>query len=142
MKTQLQQEIAKIAPYISINTYWSHDEDCGPISKDCCGFEESEDDEWQAWQSNVKAYAVINGEDVEGNAYLGGTWEKADILPEESNPDISGYEPQMTVEALKELAGKIEDEEILQTQIAAAIAHCKAFMALSYEAQRQQMQAA
>ena len=142
MKTQLQQELARIAPYININTYWEHDNDCGPISKECCGFDASEDDDWQAWQSNVKAYAVIDGEDKEGNAYLGGIWERADSLPEESNPTISGYEPQMTVEALEELAAFASEDELIAGQIEAAIAHCKAFMALSYEEQRKQMQAA
>ncbi len=142
MKTQLQQELARIAPYIAISTIWSHDEDCGPISKECCGFGASEDDEWQAWQSNVKAYAVIDGEDKEGNAYLGGIWEKADNLPEESNPTISGYEPQMTVGALEELAAAASEDDLIAAQITAAIAHCKAFMALSYEEQRKQTQAA
>lgn len=136
MKSELQKQLAKVAPYLSINTYWEHDNDCGPISQDCAGFDESEDEDWQAWQSNVKAYAVINGEDVEGNAYLGGTWEKAGEHPEQSNPTISGYEPQMTVEALEELETLAGEDEVIVGQIAAAIAHCKAFMALSYEEQR------
>lgn len=139
MKTQLQQEIAKIAPYISINTYWSHDADCGPISKDCDGFTPDQDDDWQAWQSNVKAYAFIDGNDREGNAYLGGTWEKAGDNPEVSNPDISGYEAQMTVEALEEL-GQQSTDLIISNQVIAAIKLCKDQMRASYEAQ--QMQAA
>jgi len=139
MKTQLQQELAKIAPYININTYWEHDNDCGPISQDCDGFDESE---WQAWRSNVKAYAVIDREDKEGNAYLCGTWGKTGEHPEESNPTISGCEPQMTVEALEELAAAASEDELITGQIEAAITHCKAFMAISYEEQRKQMQAA
>lgn len=142
MKTKLQQELARIAPYIAISTTWSHDEDCGPISKECCGFDESEDDEWQAWNSNICCTAIVEGREFEGNAYLGGTWEKAGDDPSVSNPDISGYEAQMTVEALEELAAVASEDELITGQIEAAIAHCKAFMALSYEDQRKQMQAA
>jgi hypothetical protein len=61
---------------------------------------------------------------------LGGTWEKAGDIPEESNPDISGYEPQMTIEALEELAVQIEKKggsQSLSTQITAAIAHIETF---------------
>jgi len=141
MKTKLQQELARIAPYIAISTTWSHDEDCGPISKECCGFDESEDDEWQAWNSNICCTAIVEGREFEGNAYLGGIWEKAGDDPSVSNPDISGYEAQMTAEALEELRSKTEDETI-QKQADAAIEMCKDQMRASYEAQRQQMQAA
>lgn len=124
MKTQLQIELAKIAPSISIETIWEHDHDCGPISKECCGFDESEDDEWTAWQSEVKASAIIGGELVTGSAYLGGTWEKASDVPWESNSEISGYEHQMTVEALRELGEKFTDLA-LSNQIINAIKHIK-----------------
>lgn len=103
MKTELQKALASIAPSIHIQTIWSIDEDCGPISKECCGFDASEDDDRQAWQSEVRATCIIDGEEISGSAYLGGTWEKAGDLPEYSNPEISGYEPQMTEEALQEL---------------------------------------
>lgn len=141
MKTELQKQLAKIAPSISISTLWEHDPDCGPISKDCDGFDASEDEEWQAWQSEIRCTAIVEGEAIEGNAYLGGTWEKAGDSPEVSNPDISGYEPQMTVEALEELQHQVEEETLL-AQIAAAAEHCEALMRSTYEAQRASMQTA
>lgn len=124
MKTKLQKDLAKIAPSISIQTIWKVDEDCGPISKECDIFDPSDDYNWTPWQSNISAIAIVNGEEIEGNAYLGGTWEKAGDLPEESNPDISGYEPQMTAEALRELGEQITDIP-LASQIIDAIRHCE-----------------
>ena len=100
------------------------------IRKDCDGFEDENPADWQAWQSEIRATAILDGEEVSGCAYLGGTWEKAGDIPEESNPDISGYEPQMTIEALEELAVQIEKKggsQSLSAQITAAIAHIETF---------------
>lgn len=104
MKTKLQAALATLAPSISIQTEWSHDHDIHPdIRKDCDGFDDENPEDWQAWQSEVSASAIVNGELVSASAYLGGTWEKAGDNPHESNPDISGYESDMTAEALTEL---------------------------------------
>jgi hypothetical protein len=138
-KTELQKALATIAPSISIRTIWEHDEDCRDIRKHCDGMENEDPDDWQAWQSNVCAVAIIDGDEIEGNAYLGGTWEKAGDVPEESNPEISGYENQMTVEALEELGREIvksgDCESGLLVQIVQAVAHCKAESAKTYAAQ-------
>jgi hypothetical protein len=131
MKTPLQKELAGICPSISIVTIWEHDPDCEREFKqlsrnpgDCfCG---EDRDDWQPWQSEVCATAIIAAEQVTGSAYLGGTWEKYGDNPSESNPDISGYEPQMTVEALEELASQVAANPQLSAEIAAAIAHIQA----------------
>jgi hypothetical protein len=124
MKTELQKALSKIAPYVSIRTIWEHDCDMTDIRKHCDGMDDEDPDGWQAWQSNVRALAIVGGKEIEGNAYLGGTWEKAGDVPEESNPEISGYEPQMTVEALRELGEQITDI-MLASQIIDAIRHCE-----------------
>lgn len=108
MKTELQKKLATLYGGISIETIWSHDEDAsftkhGMTEPGGC-FHGEDPDDWQAWQSEVRASAIYNGEIVSGSAYLGGTWEKYGDNPAESNPEISGYEPQMTQEALEELA--------------------------------------
>lgn len=124
MKTKLQQSLAKIAPYIAIRTIWEHDPDHQDIREDCDGFDNENPEDWQAWQSEVRASAIFDGEEMTGSAYLGGTWEKAGYVPEESNPEISGYEPQMTAEALEELQKLLPaQEETLHAQISAALAH-------------------
>ncbi len=101
MKTKLQKTLATIAPSVSIRTIWEIDPDHYDIRKDCDGFDDENSEDWKCWQSEVRATAIIDGEEISGSAYLGGTWEKADDSPEESNPEISGYENQMTVEALE-----------------------------------------
>lgn len=123
MKTALQKALATIAPSICIKTTWEHDPDCRDIRKDCNGMEDEDPDDWQAWQSEVSASAIIDGEMVTASAYLGGTWEKAGDHPETSNPDISGYEPGMTAEALDEL---LTLAPAYSAEIQAALAHIDA----------------
>ena len=122
MKTELQNRLALVAPSISIETIWEEDDDCGPISEECDGFSPEEDDDWQAWQSEVRATAIIAGDELSGSSYLGGTFEKYGDNPAESNPEISGYERQNTGEALEELAKQIPDGHSLHAEIQAAIA--------------------
>lgn len=141
MKTALQKALAAIAPSIAIRTKWEHDPDLRDIRKDCDGMDDEDPDDWQAWQSEVRATAIVNGEEITGSAYMGGTWEKSDDHPETSNPEISGYENQMTVEALEDLARQGEGEN-LANEIEAAIAHCKAESEKAYTAQRAEIEAA
>lgn len=64
-------------------------------------------DDWTCWQSEVRATTIRKGKYVIGSAYLGGTWEKAGDHPSKSNPEISGYYPQMLEEALEELSKEL-----------------------------------
>ncbi len=102
-KTDLQQRLATVAPEIAIETIWEHDED-GSFDREEDWTKGEDPDDWQCWQSEVRASAIVNGELVYGSAHMGGTWERFGTHPSISNPEISGYEPQMTVEALEELA--------------------------------------
>ena len=98
--------------------------------------DDEDPDDWQAWQSEVRATACTLGEVKTGSAYLGGTWEKAGDDPTESNPDISGYENQMTIEALAELCREVGDfDPPLLEQIAAATRHCTGEAKRAYEEQ-------
>lgn len=99
----LKDALRKAAPSIAVSIHWEHDQDAGPIHKECCGFTAEEAPDWQAWQSEARAETIIDGETKTGSGYLGGTFEKADDVPKESNPFISGYLPQMFDEALDEL---------------------------------------
>ena len=139
MKTQLQLSLARIAPYIAISTIWEHDPDHYDIRKDCDGFDDENPNDWQCWQSEICATAIVNGDEITGSAYLGGTWEKAGDDPETSNPEISGYELQMTEEALQELRESIGDSPILAEQIKTALAYLKAEMKRSHDERRAQL---
>jgi len=121
MKTPLQTHLATIAPSISVKTIWEHDPDLHDIRKDCDGFENEDPADWQAWQSEVRASAIIGGKTLSGSAYLGGTWEKYGDHPAASNPEISGYEAQMILEALSELHGLIPEGNAARLDISAAI---------------------
>ena len=136
MKTSLQITLAAIAPSLLIRTHWEHDPDLHDIRKDCDGFDDEDPDNWQAWQSEVRASAIHDGDELTGSAYLGGTWEQADEVPEESNPTISGYEPQMTLEAIEELAGQLPPGSPLLAETSAAADFLRTFMREEYEAQQ------
>ncbi len=136
MKTELQKALAALAPSIAIRTIWEYDPDLRDIRKDCDGFDDENPDDWQAWQSEVRATAIVGGEEITGSAYLGGTWEKYGDNPAESNPDISGYELDMTLEALEELRDAAPVESvILGDQIAAAMDWLKAESGRRYDEQ-------
>lgn len=100
---ELLARLALLAPSVSIETIWEHDADCRDIRKDCDMPADTDPDDWQAWQSEVRASAIVGGKLLTGSAYLGGTWEKYGENPAEVNPEISGYLPQMIEEALREL---------------------------------------
>lgn len=131
MKTPLQKQLATIAPSISIQTTWEHDPDCERKFRDLsrnpgdCFYGEERDD-WEPWQSEIRATAIQCGGEVTGYAYLGGTWEKKGRVPWASNPTISGYEDQMTVAALEELRELISVlDTSTRSQIDKAIEHIK-----------------
>ena len=93
-----------IAPNIVVETIWEHDDEADWGSEYSRDWQKEEDrDDWQCWQSEVRATIIANGELITGSAYLGSTWEKFGDDPRESNPDISGYERQMTWEAIHDL---------------------------------------
>lgn len=125
-RTTLQTALSKIAPHISIRTHWGHDPDMHDIREECDGMDDEDPDDWQAWMSEVRAACIQDGEEVTGSDYLGGTWEKSGDIPEESNPTISGYEPDMTQRALEELRGQLEDVSLI-SQIDAALAFLETY---------------
>jgi len=133
MKTLLQSRLAIVAPSIAMMTVWDTDPDAysewrGLSAKGGC-MEGEDAAAWECWQSEVRATAIVEGRQVEGSAFLGGTWEKTGQHPSQSNPDISGYEPQMTVDALMELLKSISitsaGAQDVASQINAAIATIK-----------------
>jgi hypothetical protein len=124
MKTKLQEALSKIAPNVAVQTIWEHDSDLHDIRKDCDGFESEDPNDWQAWQSEVRASAIYEGEIIYGSAYLGGTWEKWGDNPAKSNPEISGYENQMTEDALEELLLHLDTHDTV-AQIQDAIAYLR-----------------
>ena len=143
MKTPLQIALAALAPSISIRTIWEHDPDpsFSELSGPGLAFENEDPDEWSPWQSEVRATAIVNGDEITGSAYMGGTWEKAGNDPATSNPTISGYENQMTQEALEELMGQIPAGSGYLKEFTAALAYLDEAARREYEAQRAAVEA-
>jgi len=118
---ELLASLAAVAPSISIETIWEHDDSLTDIRTDCEGMKNEDPADWQAWQSEVRASCIVKGKEVSGSDYLGGTWEKAVDHPAKSNPEISGYLPQMIHEALNELGKQIATGHPIQREINAAL---------------------
>lgn len=115
MKThaELIDALAAAAPSVHLETLWSYDEDGAQEfrslsrRKDDCFYGEDPED-WCCWQAEVKATVIVRGSCLTGSDQLGGTWEKSGDHPAKSNPDISGYYPQMAREALGLLREEVE----------------------------------
>ena len=126
MKTELQKHLTTLCPSISIETIWEHDDHPDmEIFRQGGALADENHDNWQCWQSEIRATAIVSGEIITGSDYMGGTWEKYGDNPAESNSEISGYERQMTITALRDLTISFKDEtlryETLLAEIAAAV---------------------
>jgi hypothetical protein len=126
MKTELQKHLATIAPQVAIRTYYQTDDDAwnewDEMTKPGNCMEGERPEHWCAWQASIEAATVTLGELRTGTAYLGGNWERVGECPYKSNPTISGYEKQMTEEALQELRDNLDPEAVLLAdQITAAL---------------------
>ncbi len=128
---KLLEALRKIAPSVALSVEWSHDPDStwGDISERMDG-ENPED--WQPWNSEVKASAIVDGVEISESSHLGGTWEKACDHPSQSNPDISGYLPQMLQEALLALGKRCQQTKLLR-EIQSACDFLNAEMKADYE---------
>ena len=92
----LCQQLKAIAPSVVFQVKHTKDPNCiwdGDKSFD------PDEEGFEAYDVDVKANAIVAGEFVTGTASLGGTWEK----PDEIDPYIGGYLPQMLQEAAEEL---------------------------------------
>jgi len=100
---------ARIAiPQVALSTLWEPDEDArfdehGMTKPGGCFYQEDPED-WQAWQSEVRAVCIFDGRVYQGSSYMGGSWYRDEDEPQASDPEIGGYYPQMVCEALEELA--------------------------------------
>jgi hypothetical protein len=121
MKTALQTTLATIAPLISIQTIWSYDDDADmSIFHPGNALENEDPQNWYSWMAEIKAATIHTGEIITASAYLGGIWEKAESIPAEANPEISGYERDLTVGALEQLKEQLPASHVASYQITAA----------------------
>jgi hypothetical protein len=110
-KETILTKLATVAPQIAIETIWEHDPDA-PFSEITRCFDDPDPDDWQAWQTEVRASIIVGGKLVTGSAYLGGIWERYGDNPEKAHPEIFGYFLQMTREALEELRDTVGRDHV------------------------------
>lgn len=92
------ERLDKIAPDIDFNVEWEEDPS---FEWDGEGPDPREEG-YVPHDVRVSAMVVIEGKEIVGDAYLGGTYDK----PDEQDPDIHGYLPQMLSEAVVNLIGR------------------------------------
>ena len=135
MNKELKEKLAAIAPSVAFNVIWTHDEDAR-WSDLAEVMQDENPDDWQAWQSEVTAEAIVDGTELTASTYLGGTWEKYGDNPWESNPDISGYLPQMLEKSVDELLKQlIQTDSKVGKELLAAEAFLKDYMRKRYDEQ-------
>lgn len=91
----IKKGLREIAPHVLIEVSWSvllhHSWDGdGPDPRE---------EGYSPYNVTVSARAIVGGEEEEGHAYLGVSYSK----PNEHDPNIHGYFPQMVDEALSDL---------------------------------------
>jgi hypothetical protein len=122
MQSPLQTRLTDAAPQIAIQTIWKHDDDANFNDIRHCLPPSARPSQWQAWQSEVRASVITRGQLKQASSYLCGTWERSKNHPQRSNPEISGYEPQMTADALEELRQSLSPSDTnLEQQIQSAL---------------------
>jgi len=91
--------LKKVAPNIAFSVAYTEDPN---YRWDGDGPDPAEEG-YVAYDVDVYARAIEDGEIVEGQASMGGTYE----IPGEFDPDIGGYLPQMLAEAIDELKSEV-----------------------------------
>lgn len=134
MKSILQNKLCKVASSIEITTTWTPSgEAWDGYSPKLRGLE--------SYNVEVRARAIIFGSEVSTSAYLGSCWAK----PGDFDPDVHGYFPQMALEALEKLEGKLEmmahfsERGTVLRQVLAASAALREEMDLLYRQQRDEV---
>ena len=117
MNPRTKQDIlvyfANHCPFLNLRTYWSVDPDPDLSIFDIgCGLGGENPETWECFDTEVRASVIFEGNLVHGSAFMGGTWEKLENDPEENNPLISGYYPQMVWEALENLIKQLPEGEM------------------------------
>lgn len=118
--------LKKVAPNIAITTEWEEDPN---FVWDGDGPDPAEDG-YVAYDVDVFARAIVDGETIEGRGSLGGTYAR----PGEQDPDVSGYFAQMVEEALGELADQTSGA--IKKQATDAKRFMKDVMSQNYAASR------
>ena len=90
--------------HVVVRTRWTHDQTAERTDES----DLLDEDDFVAWQAEVRATAIHDGRFVVGSAYMGEMWLEISTSPT-SDPQIGGYYPQMLEEALEELRKRLPE---------------------------------
>lgn len=130
-QSPLIKKLAKVAPSISFSVTWERD----PYFRWDGDGPDPADEDYEAYDVDVYARAVMGGEALEGVAHLGGSYSK----PGHHDPDVHGYLNQLLDEALDELGKNMLVGLSLSKQIKKAQALLKQEREKAYKRQMKQM---
>lgn len=133
----LRDALKVAAPNMVLETTYEHDPS---FRWDGDGPDPAElDDPLDPHDVTVSARMIVNGEFMEGNAYMGGTYEP---LGGPYDPDIGGYLNQMAGEAIDELvSAMVASGNPAPQELVAAKSVCSGYSRAAYDAQMSQHQA-
>lgn len=134
--TEIYARLKDLAPNVAFSASKDEDRSCvwdgnGP---------DPADNGLIAYDVTVTACTILDGDYVEGNAYLGSCYMEHD----EAIDDIGGYLPQKLEEAAEDLQNEIADLQDgvslrhVENQLKNVIAFIKQEMQYRYDAQRQE----
>lgn len=95
------RELKRIAPNIAFSVDWTED----PNFKWDGDGPDPRDQGYLFYDVEVNAKTIIHGEEYEGKKYLGGV----DGKPDEQDPDVHGYLPQMLQGAVADMIADLPD---------------------------------
>lgn len=101
---QFMAKLKKVAPSIAVKTTWTPD---NYFSWDGDGPDPTEEG-YQAYDVDVWAKAIVDGEIVEGQGSIGGSYSK----PGEHDPDVHGYFLDLLQKALADLYEQTQSGEL------------------------------
>lgn len=126
-KPDYQLKLRELAPSVSFEVEWSPDEDARWEK------EWGEQGNFEAYNTDVRAKAIVKGEIIEGWECMGGTWE----IPDKKDPEIGGYLPQMLLGAAEDLMKQVIPME-LEKELTACVLFLKALLRERWEAQQRE----
>lgn len=130
---EVEKTLRKIAPKISFETTWEADpyfvwDGDGPDPKE---------EGYYAYDVGVRVTAIVDDVEIDGAAYLGGSYSK----PREHDPEIHGYYWQMANDALRDLIGNLpKGERVVRRQANKAIEYLKEISSIRHSIQRREIE--
>ena len=125
---EYQSHLKVLAPSVVFSVEWVIDKWPGRWQP-----EWGDQEDFECYNTDITAKTIVGGEEVEGVAYLSGTWER----PGSIDPEIGGYLPQELEQAAADLL-KRELPLKIQIELRAVTAYLRTVMRQRWEDQQKE----